>query len=134
VRYTLKKSEILRGRKIFQTIRKRGKKLEGNVLRCLVLEEIYHENLHTRPLLFGVIVSKAIKKAVDRNLIRRRIKESYRLNKKLLEIPSGERSRHLKLLFLYPKVSALPFDNPPFREIDRDMKSLLTAIAVGKYV
>ena len=134
MRYTLKKSEILRGRKIFQTIRKRGKKLEGNILRCLVLEEIDHENLDTHTLLFGVIVSKAIKKAVDRNLIRRRIKESYRLNKNLLEIPSGERSRNLKLLFLYPKVSALPFDSPPFREIDRDMKSLLTAIAVGKYV
>jgi len=134
VRHTLKKSEILRGRKNFQTIRDRGKKLEGNILRCLVIAETHHQDLRLPQILVGVVVSKIIKKAVERNRIRRQIKESYRLNKKLLDIPSRERSSSLELLFMYPKTSALRFGNPPFKEIDRDMKSLLTAIAIGKYI
>ena len=50
---------------------------------------------------FVSVPKKKFKRAVKRNLIRRRIKEAYRLNKALLTSVLKEENKHIAMAFLY---------------------------------
>jgi ribonuclease P protein component len=122
LRHTLKKSEILRGRSKFQDIFKRGRPVDGKFIRCLVLRErpVREPGL----LVVGVAVARAVRRAVDRNRIKRLLRESYRANKQHLPADAA-----LTLLFLWrsAKLSTMPSLN----EIANDMKSILLRIRDG---
>jgi len=53
------------------------------------------------------VPKKLIKHAVDRNKIKRRIREAYRLNKQLLE--SANKDKHVEIVFLYQANDLFPF-------------------------
>ncbi|WP_221389634.1 ribonuclease P protein component [Dyadobacter sp. NIV53] len=58
------------------------------------------------PQVLFSVPKKQFKKAVDRNLIRRRCKESYRLNKEpLLSSPPGERPSYIAFLYLAKEIT-----------------------------
>ena len=54
------------------------------------------------------VSKKRIKKAVVRNLMKRRIREAYRKNKDLLS-PFGAKANGLSILFVYISNDALPY-------------------------
>jgi len=131
VRYTLKKSEVLRGRKNFRKIFDEGKRIEGSILRCLILSDA----LSSPPVLahpvFGVVVSRTVRRAVDRNLVKRRIREAYRLNKHMLIATAGGKNPPGTLIFAYfPRRKDPPI--PLFREIEKDVRSLLGKVMKEK--
>lgn len=80
-KYTLKKKEILSGQiKINEVFN------SGKALFVYPLKIFYNQNedstTHESKVLFSVSIPKKIfKRAVDRNLLKRRIREAYRLNK-----------------------------------------------------
>ncbi|MBL7733996.1 MAG: ribonuclease P protein component [Chitinophagaceae bacterium] len=96
--FTLGKKERLKSRKLIEQLFKEGKTFTVFPFRVYYL---------TRPLsdVFlqaGFTVSaRKFKKAVDRNRIKRQMREAYRLQKHLLELNLKNKQRCLSLFFLY---------------------------------
>jgi len=99
-KYTLKKKEILSSKKEIDTLFRQGQTLFKYPLKLIYKIKI-NEQDSLSPVLFSVTVPKRnIRKAVERNLVKRRIREAYRLNKHLLynKIPEG---KQLVMMFIY---------------------------------
>ena len=101
-RYTLNKSEILRHKKVIRELFKSGSSF--SIYPIKIIFEIKSEGQHQ--VLFSVPLKK-FKKAVERNKIRRRLKEAYRLNKHILNINDKAK---LNIAYIYISEQILPFN------------------------
>jgi len=90
-------------------------------VRCLVLRE---PRGRQPGLLAGVAVARGVRRAVDRNRIKRLLRESYRAHKLIL----ADADAALTLLFLWRSAK---HPMPSLDEIDNDMKSMLRRIREG---
>jgi len=113
---TLPKSERLCGKKPVAALMDRGR---GGVSGCLRYRFLRREGIEAdAPARILVSVPKRnFKRAVKRNLLKRRIRESYRLQKELL--PAG-----VDIMFVY-----LPREVLPSAGIYAAMTAVLSAIA-----
>ena len=113
---TLPKSERLCGKKPVAALMEHGK---GGVSGCLRYRFLRREGPEAdAPARILVSVPKRnFKRAVKRNLLKRRIRESYRLQKELL--PAG-----IDIMFVY-----LPREVLPSADIYAAMTAVLTAVA-----
>lgn len=110
---TLPKRERLSGKTAVSTLMKKGRWGAAGCLKYCVLSP--GGDGVTRIM---VSVSKrSFKRAVKRNLLKRRIRESYRRQKGLL--PAG-----VDVLFIYTPAAVLPYE-----AVYADMTAALTAIA-----
>lgn len=101
-RYTLKKSEILRHKKVIRELFERGSSF--SIYPIKIIFEIKPEGQHQ--VLFSV-PKKKFKKAVERNKIRRRLREAYRLNKHILDVNDKAK---LNIAYIYISEQILPFE------------------------
>jgi ribonuclease P protein component len=130
VRFTLKKSEILRGKKNFERLVKNSKKFEGKFLRCFVSIQSREEQHSVKHVVVAFSVNKKLlAKAVDRNRIRRLMRESYRLNKTILINSNPDSSKQVQLLFVYTVPRKQDSTLPSFASIQDDIKFLLETIS-----
>ena len=98
--YTLSKSERLKSRKITKELFSVGQSEFQYPLKCLYLE-CSHVDGDSGSLLFAATVSKRnFRQAVKRNLIKRHIREAYRLNKPVISQEGLEKS-HWALMYIY---------------------------------
>ena len=95
---TLSKSERLCGKKAVAELMEHGK---GGVAGCLRYRFLPGEGAEVSRILVSV-PKRFFKRAVKRNLLKRRIRESYRLQKELLPVP-------VDIAFLYQSREVLPF-------------------------
>jgi ribonuclease P protein component len=123
---TLKKSEILKGRKNFERVFASGKKFNGKYLRCLVLASGLDGSSGAKKVLFAVAVSRTLKKATDRNRIKRLVRESYRRNKQLITPEESELPHPVAVVFVYSSKSERM---PSFNEIQEDVRSILRSVS-----
>ena len=94
----LKKTEIIKNETIIKGLLSSNNKIFSYPL--LIKWEINPNDRAQQPVQVGIIVSKKrFNKAVNRNLIKRRIRESYRFNKNILQ--KVNKCLHLKILFIY---------------------------------
>ncbi len=107
-RYFFNKSERLSSQKNIQELFKKGSSFFIYPYKIIYLQqEGAGEGL--AQILISV-PKKNFKKAVDRNLIRRRIKEAYRQNKQMI-LPVSEKNLTLSIAFIYVAKDILPFDD-----------------------
>jgi ribonuclease P protein component len=126
--FTLKAHERLKSRKIIQRIFKEGKSFSHFPFRVMYMET---EN-EVSPLQAGFTVStRHFKKAVDRNRIRRLMRESYRLQKNdLLKELEGNR-KSLAVFFIYTG-NELPDYKDVFEKIGGALQRLEKIIHIEK--
>jgi ribonuclease P protein component len=96
---TFKKEERLSSRKAISHVVKEGNSFLIHPFKVYWVKFPLESSYPTQ-IAFS-IPKKNFKKAVDRNKIRRRIKESYRLNKHSFYNFLSEREAQLELLFVY---------------------------------
>lgn len=104
--FTLKKQEILKSKKTIKELFDNGSSFFLYPFKVYFLP---NSNLKTNQTLFSV-PKKYFKKAVDRNLVRRRIREAYRLNKNIL-VADQKESFSLSIALIYISKFKLPFND-----------------------
>lgn len=112
--YDFPKREKLCGKTRIATLMKRGRWSSSGCMRFCYCESSVGEGSR-----FLVSVPKRyFKRAVKRNLLKRRIREAYRLNKSLIS------SKNVDVMFVYVADDVLAYS-----KIEADMKSALLKIA-----
>lgn len=120
--FSLKKHEILRSKKDIKELFENGSSFFLYPYKVHYIPQTKAEN---NMVLFSV--SKRIfKKATDRNLIRRRMREAYRLNKKDLANNQNE-SLSLSIVLIYISKFKLPY-----AEIENKLKQVFIRLNKAK--
>ena len=101
--FTLGKEERLKSRKQTEQLFSEGKKFTLAPFRiCYLLDKNEKASLYPAAIRFGVgVSSKYFKKAVDRNRIKRLVREAYRLQKITLQDKIRESNGQLAVFFIY---------------------------------
>ena len=128
VRRTLKRAEILSGRNNFQLVFRHGRRLQGKYLGCLMLSDQRLKLRAGSMAGVGFTAPGTLKRAVDRNRLKRLAREAYRLNKEILFHKLKGSSKPLALVFLYSSTVARSKRFPTFADIELDMKNLLQSL------
>ena len=105
-RLTFKKKEKLKSRKLIEVLFKKGTSFSIFPLRVLYL--FSEENI--APLQAGFAVSsKHFKNAVDRNRVKRLMREAYRLQKNDLTANLDKNKKCMAVFFIYTSNKILPY-------------------------
>jgi ribonuclease P protein component len=123
VSFSLKKHEILRSKKSIKELFNSGSSF---ILYPFKVQYLPDFNSPNNQVLFSVS-KRNFKKAVDRNLLRRRIREAYRLNKSLLLADEKEASS-ISIALIYIGKFKLPY-----AEIEDKLKQVLVRLSKTKY-
>ncbi|HEY6064185.1 MAG TPA: ribonuclease P protein component, partial [Chitinophagaceae bacterium] len=116
-KFTLGKNERLKSRKQIELLFSKGKKFSVTPFRVYYL----FNELVNPPLQFGVGVSnKNFRKAVDRNKIKRRIREAYRLRKISLQQKLKGSKCQLSMFIIYTGK-----EMPEYREVFVQINKIL---------
>jgi ribonuclease P protein component len=114
VQFTYPKSERLKSKTTIDLLFSTGKSVSKYPLRLVYIPVDLPEE---EPIKMGVSVSKKyFKKAVDRNYFKRVLRETYRLNKHLLQATGDQR---YAFMFFYQTSDRLPY-----AEIEEKTKQL----------
>ncbi len=94
--FTLGRSERLKSRKSIDQLFSEGQRFTQTPVR------VFYRNTNTTGLQFGVAVSaRLFKKAVDRNRVKRVMREAWRLQKNELDNQLKEKGKGLHVFFVY---------------------------------
>jgi ribonuclease P protein component len=129
LRHTLRKSEILRGQKNFSFVFQHGKRIEGTFLRCFFCSATTEARVGLPRYRIGFAVSRNIRRAVDRNRMKRLLRESYRRNKEILYATQEVSSVPHDIILLYTRRVARAEELPSFRLVQDEVKGLLQKIS-----
>ena len=86
---------------------------------------VMHYRAH---VVVGFAVARAVRRAVDRNRVRRLIREAYRRNREILLREAESFSTPLELVFSYSRKVSGSVRIPAYQDIEHDMKALLDIV------
>jgi len=127
VRNTLHKSEILRGYSVFSDILKNGRRAHGTLLQCHFT--IHPETRTTPSVQVGFAVPhKSIALAVDRNRLKRLMREAFRKNKAPLYEAANKKNLQVELIVMFRKADALQVRQISHATIENEWNTLMSKI------
>lgn len=118
--FTLGKKERLKSNQAIQKLLKSGKTVSSFPLK--IYWDISEDLQQQLPVRMAVGISKRkIRRAVDRNLLKRHLRESYRLNKHILYDPLQNKGLNAVLIILFLADESLSFEvmDPKIRDLLR---------------
>ncbi len=130
--FTLGKNERLKSRKLIERLFREGKTISTNPLKLyyLIDRELFVGSNRERTkfklsnLQFGIGVgAKFFRKAVDRNRIKRVVRESYRQQKNALLAKAKEKGLEIAMFFIYTSKEL-----PEFRSLNQKMEIILNKL------
>lgn len=109
-RKSLRKNERLYGKNALDALFDRGRTIFAAPVRAVYLIEKNKTNDNTEPLRAAFSVpSKSFKRAVDRNLLKRRMREAYRKNKNDTADSARQANLNCTVMFIYTAKEILPY-------------------------
>ncbi len=117
---TLKKAERISHKKDIDRLFSKGKSFPAFPLLVIYLSELCETKPDSDISILVSVSKKKFKRAVDRNRVKRLVREAYRLNKQCLGNLQDSVSLQLRIAFLYTHKEILPF-----HEIEKGMKKAL---------
>jgi ribonuclease P protein component len=96
---TFTKDERLSSRKLIEQVAKEGKSFLVHPFKVIALETALESN-HPAQVMMSA-AKKRFPRAVDRNRIKRLMREAYRKNKHVLYAPLNEQNKKLALMLIY---------------------------------
>ena len=124
-RFTFKADEKLKSRKLIQLLFKEGKSFSHFPLRVIYAE--LEKNSSQLQATFSVS-TKNFKKAVERNRIKRLMREAYRLQKTSLQNVLEKNQKNLAVFIIYTGKSLPEFENI-FEKMDTIIHQLVKIIS-----
>ena len=122
---SLKKDERLCSFSEIQSLMKKGETFFHYPFKVVYQNiSIEEEGIQAPNAIMVSVPKRNFKRAVKRNLLKRRIRESYRLNKEILAAPQGCRTN---ILFVY-----VSKDIKEFSYIEERVKEILALVTKGK--
>lgn len=114
--HRFRKNEHLKSRKLIQGLFKSGK-----TIKAYPLLAVYHKSDDVNNVQVGFSVAKKkIRLAVNRNKVKRRMKEAYRLNRSSLGV---NQNQGMLVMFVY-----LKSDLGTYEEIEKAMQKALASL------
>lgn len=108
--FTFKKSERLKKRKFIEALFKDGKALSYFPFKCIFIIQNSDNTSSKFRTHFGISIPKRkIRQAVQRNLLKRRTREAWRLQKSILNDSLIQKNVHLNIFFIYQSTKIEPF-------------------------
>ena len=101
------KKQKLCGEKVIERLFANGKSISEKPFRAIWNFEKNNDQVCVKSLI--VVSKKRLKLAVDRNVVKRRIKEAYRLQKKKLECFLESTNQQLNLAIIYQEEEILDY-------------------------
>jgi ribonuclease P protein component len=121
--YSFGKTEHLKSNLSIQDLLKNGQTVSGYPLK--IYWKISSDNHQKSSVRVALSVPKRkFKRAVDRNLIKRRIRESYRLNKYIVINPLRDKELNVIMIILFLSDEFISFDS-----VDALIRKLLHKLA-----
>lgn len=125
---TLNKQEKLKSKKLIDKLFKGGKSLFHHPCKLLYLTDphLHNEDIEAlyHPLLFSVTIpKKKIRSATHRNLLKRRIREAFRLHKRPLQNKLAQANVTVCLMFIY-----IEKETKDYAVIEKGITKLLTKL------
>jgi ribonuclease P protein component len=98
-RFFFSKEDRLTKQKIIQQLFQEGIQLSNYPFKCCILR--IEKSLTEKVQVMISVPKRQFRKAADRNLIKRRIRESYRLNKNILDDTEHKPEMQFAIAFVY---------------------------------
>lgn len=125
VRKTLRRRDILRGYREYSRVMTEGKSLAGEFLRCFISRSAAGQSPSTPAVRVGFTVSRAVRRPVVRNRLKRVMREVYRLHKREFERLAADRSLSLNIVFVFRASGDINPRRIPIKLIENDMQRIM---------
>ena len=106
--FKLPKNQKLCNKKVIDRLFANGKSISEKPFRAIWDIEKANDDIHTKVLI--IVSKKRLKLAVERNFVKRRVKEAYRLQKRKMESVLQKENKRLNLAIIYQHEKTIEYN------------------------